>query len=269
MAREIFVVVGALGKVDPLGGLLVALQQGGDVVNALFLVLREDVENKPGKAALVAARLGKHRHVGRRDAQGSARGLIIGVPRREMIRRSTWSLEHFALVVGTIGHFIVGRDGGDLRGRKARTCRIAKVAERYQLQAVTIATHLAIDLKAALQLPAVVNPERARKRPGLSRGDRVLGARRRQHEAPKARSSHGDCQRLAPPSTHVRLHAPPQPRRSGAAAPLATGAPPLGPSTASVIDVGSGRGRSHNPSAGKMIRKWKKYQAVRTRAHST
>src|ERR1700746_898980 len=112
MAGEIFVVVGALRKVDALRGILVALQQGGEVVNTLFLVLGEDVENEPGKAALVAARLGKHGHVGRRDTQGSAGCLIIGIPRREMIRRPTGSLEHFALIVGTISYFVLARDGG-------------------------------------------------------------------------------------------------------------------------------------------------------------
>ena len=40
-------------------------------------------------------------------------------------------------------------------------------------------------------------------------------------------------------------------------------------STASVIDAGSGFGRSSSPSKGRITRKWMKYQAVRTRAATT
>src|SRR5262249_42274042 len=40
---------------------LVAFQQRGDVVDALLLVLREDIAHPAGKAALVTARLGDNR----------------------------------------------------------------------------------------------------------------------------------------------------------------------------------------------------------------
>src|SRR5882724_3738053 len=79
MAGKIFVVVGALGKGDT-GWLLffVALQERVDVVRALLLELGEEVDDEPGEAALVGARLRDQGQVGRQSATiGDSRRLFI------------------------------------------------------------------------------------------------------------------------------------------------------------------------------------------------
>ena len=52
VAGEIFVVVAVRRQLEALGRVLVAAQQGGDVVRPLLLVLRDRVEDEPGEAAL-------------------------------------------------------------------------------------------------------------------------------------------------------------------------------------------------------------------------
>src|SRR6516225_9284598 len=62
MAGEIFVVEAARRNGDARRRrVLVAVQQRSDVVDALLLVLREDIAHPAGKAALVTARLGDDR----------------------------------------------------------------------------------------------------------------------------------------------------------------------------------------------------------------
>src|SRR5499427_14560 len=62
VAGEIFIVEVAGRQGDARRRrVLVAMQQRGDVVDALLLVLREHIADPAGKAALVTARLGDHR----------------------------------------------------------------------------------------------------------------------------------------------------------------------------------------------------------------
>ena len=120
----------------------------------MLLVLRERIEDEPGKAALVAARLGDDRHVGRRRAGEADRW------RRETVRWSAGALDRFALVIDAVLHLVLGRNRRRLRRRKIRSARLREIAKREQLHAVAGLADLAVDLVAALELTAVEFPER-------------------------------------------------------------------------------------------------------------
>src|SRR5690348_10469744 len=114
MAGEVLVVIRAFRNGHAFRYLVLEpLQDGGDVVRPLLLVLGEEVEDEPGKAALVGSRLGDERQVGRRGAavRGPG-GLLVRERRREVVRRTAGTLEHLALVVGTVLDLVVGREGG-------------------------------------------------------------------------------------------------------------------------------------------------------------
>ena len=175
-------------SVNAGGRIFVAVEDGVDVVGAVLLVLGESIEDEPGKARFVAARLGEHRHVRRQAAaQRGARGLIVRERRREIIGDLAGALEHLALVVRPIGHLEAGGDRRRLRLGEARTAGIGKIAERQKLEAVTGRADLAVDLEAALQLRGIVQAERPGKRPMLPRRRLgLLGGGRPDGEPPKA-----------------------------------------------------------------------------------
>src|SRR5262249_10917102 len=153
------------------------------------------------------------------------------------------------------------RDRRRLRPRETGAARIGEVAEREQVDAVTVLTNLAINLEAALQLRLVVHAERPGERPFQRRRRLALGGFGRASGARRQRACRRDANALrnphAPPPPHVLLRA-----GTGPDAPI--GSPSR--STAPVMDAGSGFGVSMNPKSGRMITKWMKYQAVRTRA---
>ena len=60
-------------------------------------------------------------------------------------------------------------DRGGLRFGEARSTRIGEIAERQELQAMTVRADLTVDLKAALQLRLIIDTERAGERPRLPR----------------------------------------------------------------------------------------------------
>jgi hypothetical protein len=80
MTGHVLVVVLARLQRDSFRRLLViAGQQGVDIVRPLFLVLREDVEDEAREAALIGAGLGQNREIRRKGAAiGRARRLLIG-----------------------------------------------------------------------------------------------------------------------------------------------------------------------------------------------
>src|SRR5437868_11312540 len=119
MAGEIFVVIRACGHLKPRRSIFVTLQQSGNVIGPLLLILREDIEDEPRKAAFVAARLGDQRKVRREHAiVGRTPGLLVGVWRGKMIGWATGTLEHFALLVRSVGDLVLGGDRLGLRGRE-------------------------------------------------------------------------------------------------------------------------------------------------------
>ena len=69
----------------PAGGSRIPLEQRHQVVGALLLVLREQVEDEPGEAALIAARLDDHREVGRHRVVAGARLVVVLERRREAV----------------------------------------------------------------------------------------------------------------------------------------------------------------------------------------
>ncbi len=54
-----------------------------------------------------------------------------------MIGKPAGTLEHVALVVGSVLQFVLGGDRLRLGGREAGSARIREIAKRDQLQAVT------------------------------------------------------------------------------------------------------------------------------------
>src|SRR5262249_55946153 len=144
---------------------VVRLQERHDIVDAVLLVLAEDVEEKPGKPALVAARLGEHRHVGRQSATGHlARLRVVLERRRETVGRPAGAFHRLALVIGVLD-LVFGRDRLDLPRTESGTARLREIAEGQELEAVTVLADLTIDLEAALELRAVEFAERAGERP--------------------------------------------------------------------------------------------------------
>src|SRR6185437_7627964 len=168
IAGEIFVVVRARRQHKTLRRIGVAVEDGVDVIWAAFLVLRERLEDEPGEAALVTARLGERRHVRRQSAaERRARRLIVRKRRWEIIGNLSGPLKHLALVVRAVGDLEARGDGRGLCLGEAGTARIGEVAERQKLEAVAGRADLAIDLEAALQLRGIVGAERAGERPML------------------------------------------------------------------------------------------------------
>src|SRR5262249_56693160 len=102
-----------------------------------------------------------------------ARLRVILERRRETVGRAGRTLGHLALVVELLD-LVLGRDRLDLRLGKAGAARLGEVAERHQLEAVTVLADVVIDLEAALQLAAVVGAERPGERPPLRRRPRAL-----------------------------------------------------------------------------------------------
>ena len=164
-----------------------------DIVRAVLLVHREGIEDEPGKAPLVAARLGEIGHVRRQlAAKRGARGLVVRERRRESIGNLARALKHLALVVRTVGHLESGGDGGGLRLGESRAVGIGQIAERQEFQAVAVRANLAIDLKPALQLSGIVGAERAGKRPLQPRRRiRLLRGRHRRHGGERRRQREG------------------------------------------------------------------------------
>src|SRR5258708_24915071 len=123
MAREIFVVIGALGDGDAGRRLfLEALQYGIDVVRALFLELREKVEHESREAALVGARLGDQGQVGRQCAAiGDARSLLVGEWRGKVIGGPGGPLAQFSLVLRAVLDLVFGCERRPLPSRVPRT----------------------------------------------------------------------------------------------------------------------------------------------------
>ena len=217
----------------------IALQDRGDVVRALLLVLGEDVEDEPGEAALVAARLGEV------DMSGGGAVLVAlaaaarwgtaagncppGRPGRS--NRSPWSF----------GPSLILYSGGDrcrLRLGEAGAARIGEIAERHQLQRVTGRADLFVDLEAALQLRRVESAEGSRERPidAAARGTCSVCA-----------AAGGASAAREPARTRAKIACD----ASSWAAP----AHALAPSTDSEIEFGSGLVFSKIPSSGSTIRK--------------
>ena len=170
MAGEVLVVERAGRNGDAGGRVLVALQQRRDVVGALLLILREQVEDEAREAARIAARLGEHRHVGRLGRKGADHGL----------RSATGSDRPRSICT-------VAASAAACAGRIARAAGIREIAEGDQRQAVTVRADVVIDLEAALELPGIVGAERARERPvQLGRRGGVL-RRRPARPAPRRR----------------------------------------------------------------------------------
>src|SRR5262249_58767583 len=101
-----------------------------------------------------------------------------------------------ALVVGVLD-LVLGRDRLDLRLAEAWTAGLGEVAERQQLEAVTVLADVVIDLEAALQLGAVVSAERAGERPFVRRRRLALlgrgaGGRADEPGQPDRQRQHGD-----------------------------------------------------------------------------
>ena len=180
MAGEIDVVLHAR-RHRHVGGLRrVALEHADDVVDAELLIRHEDVEHEPREAALVLARLGEHRHVGRQGAAiGEARrlrrsGTAAGNGRPAGPGARTFRPGRWAVL-----DLVFGRDRRDLGLGEFRPALLAEIAERQQREAVTGLADLVIDLEAALQLAAVVTAERPGERPGIARRRRLLVLLRR------------------------------------------------------------------------------------------
>src|SRR5437588_3128346 len=110
VAGEIFVVVGARRQRQAGRRLVLeTLQEGIDVIRALLLELREEVEYESRKAALVGPRFCDERQVRRqRAAIGRARGLFVGEWRGEVIRRTSRAIKHFTLVVRAVLDLVFG-----------------------------------------------------------------------------------------------------------------------------------------------------------------
>ena len=175
---------------------LVAHHQRGDVVDAVLLVLREHVEDEPGEAALVGARLGDHRHVRRHRVVARAGGVLVRPRRRKAVGRAAFALEHLALVVGAILDLVLAGDLLDLRLGIAERAGLTEVAERQQVEAVADRANLAIDLEAALQLRAVVGAERAPERPLLARRRAAFRRRPAQARCPASETARTAARRV-------------------------------------------------------------------------
>ncbi len=169
MAREIRIVlharrhrhVGRLGRV--------ALEQRDHVVDAQFLIRNEHVDHEPGESALILARLGEHRHIGRqRPAVDETRRLLVGKWRRKVVSRPAGPLEHIALVVGAVLDLVFRRDRRDLRRGEFRSTLLAEIAERQQRETVTGLANVMIDLEPALELATIELAERAGERPRVA-----------------------------------------------------------------------------------------------------
>ena len=143
----------------------IAVQDGVDIIGADFLVLHERhrVENEPRKAALIFARLGEQRHVGRRLAE-SRRGRLrigIGFGRREDVGGNAGALEYLALVVRRVVGDLIGRSKRlDLPLAEAGAAGVGQRAER-NAERVAGAADFVIDFEAALQLLLIIGPEKS------------------------------------------------------------------------------------------------------------
>src|SRR5262249_36727294 len=164
-----------------------------------------------------------------------------------------------ALLVRSVRDLVFGRDRFCLRGGKSRTAWLGEVAERHQREAMTSLADFAVDLEAALQLCLVVHAERPGERPFDPRWRlRFLGAPP-PSPGPAPASPHPPARPRPAPGRGSSSPAPSPPppppyHRSGAAAPLATAAAPGAlRAMASLIDAGSGFGRSNKPSSGRMM----------------
>src|SRR5262249_9519737 len=166
VAGKVFVVEAGRWNGDACRRLvLIASRQCGDVVDALLLVLREYVADPARKAALVAARLSNHRHIGRDGAVARPRRLVVGKGRRGRVGGAAGAVRCLALIVGLALDLVFGGDGGRLRCGETGPTGSRERAERDQFDAVTDLADLAIDLEAALKLCAVELAERPRERP--------------------------------------------------------------------------------------------------------
>src|SRR4029077_9836916 len=132
-----FVIVRAWRQREVLGRVGIAVEDGVDVVGAILLIIDEGVDDELREPPFVGARLGEHRHVGRQlAAERGACRLVVRERRREMVGKGAGPLEHLALVVGAVGHLILGRDRSGLSFGEAGATRIGEIAERQQFYAV-------------------------------------------------------------------------------------------------------------------------------------
>ena len=137
-----------------------------EIVDAVFLILADDVEQEAGEADFVGPRLRDHRKIERQRAVMSrARGLFVREDRRKVIGRTARTLEHLAVVVRTVGDLIFAGERLDLPFREAERAGLAERAESDELQRVAGLTDFAIDLETALQLLLVEVTERTGEAP--------------------------------------------------------------------------------------------------------
>jgi hypothetical protein len=125
------------GKLEAGWRILITFQECHDVIDAVLLVLkkREGIDEKPGKAALVAARFGQYRHVRRHRAVVELARLRLVLPcgrRRKAVADAPVALEHFALIVRPVLDLVFGGNRGRLRRRKARSAGIGEITKREQ-----------------------------------------------------------------------------------------------------------------------------------------
>ena len=264
----------------------VAHQDAVDIVGADLLVLNEGqrVEDEPGEAALVFARLGEHPHVRRRlaESRGGGFGIGIGLRRRNDVRRDARPLEILALVVRrVVGDLIGRRESLDLRLAEAGAVGIAEGTEG-NAQAMAGRADLFVYLEAALELRLIVDPEQTGEAPVLARrlglrlvggdiaglrrglaglrGGAGLSGRRRRRGLGRGRfvrlrgGAEGDQERKGRgtqaeffETDHVAIS--PGDRFQNHSAGIAAGR------TASAIEAGSGLVFSNSPSSGRTIRK--------------
>ena len=159
-----------LGNLDTGRRFFIAGQQRIDVVRAVLGILREYIEDEPGKAAFRCARLGQHRHVGRQAAAvRGARGIVVRERGRPGIGRPRRTLEHVAGVVRAVLHLVLRGERLDLRFGEFRAARLGEVAEGELFGGVAVRADFAEHLEAALQLRLVVMAEEAGERPGEAR----------------------------------------------------------------------------------------------------
>src|SRR5271169_2095205 len=139
MAGEILVVIGALRQRDARRLLLIALQERRDIVRTLFLELAEEVDDEPGKATLIGARLRDQGKVGRQTTTiGGPRRLLVREWRGEVVGGPAGPFEHIALIVRAVLDLVIRSERGHLRGRIAWTAGIGEVPERDIGQPVAV-----------------------------------------------------------------------------------------------------------------------------------
>ena len=159
MAGEVFVVVTAFRHLEAGGRLDIAVNNRSDVIRPMLLIRRERVEDEPGEAALIGARLGQRRHVRRRDtAVRRFRCKLVRERRREDVGRTAAALGGIALLVEVLDA-IRRRQRLDLRRVVTGPARVREIAEGDVIHRMAVRADFLVDLEAALQLALVVGAE--------------------------------------------------------------------------------------------------------------